>query len=287
MKHSDFPALYQSASDLSQNAQNNFYRAFLGYMIFLAIASGISVVNSSDPNTAIVQALVLFGVLGLAVYLYVVKPERHWYSGRAVAESIKTITWRYVSRAEPFNNSDEIDKHNFVLKLRAIIEQNKDVAGLFEANLNGLQITDKMKSIRAGSSDARLVNYKECRIFDQLSWYAKKAAINKNNVNFYFILLIIVICIAIIFSLTKIQYPKAQFWPTDFFVTVAAGVLSWIQTKRYQELSVSYALTAHEISLIREQANKPMTELELSQFIGDSENAFSREHTQWIARRDS
>jgi len=30
-----------------------------------------------------------------------------------------------------------------------------------------------------------------------------------------------------------------------------------------------------------------MTDQELSKFIGDAENAFSREHTQWIVRKDN
>ena len=59
-----------------------------------------------------------------------------------------------------------------------------------------------------------------------------------------------------------------------------------MQAKRYSELAASYALTAHEISLIREQALNPSTEEEFSKFVSDAENAFSREHTQWSARRD-
>ena len=141
--------------------------------------------------------------------------------------------------------------------------------------------------MRQQSTAERLTYYRANRIVDQQTWYAKKAAANKRLVDRFFIALLATIGIAILFSITKVQYPTASFWPTDFFVTLAAGLLSWIQAKRFQELSASYALAAHEISLIRQQAGVAMNDIELSKFIGDSENAFSREHTQWIARKDN
>ncbi|MDQ0070148.1 hypothetical protein J2W34_001933 [Variovorax boronicumulans] len=287
MKHTDYPALYQSASDLTQKSQDAFFRAFVAHMGLLAGATAISIFNSPEPEVAIFQAMILLGALGCAIYLFSARPDRHWYSGRAVTESIKTITWRYISRAEPFNNSDAIDSHQFGLILRAIVEQNKELVGLLTTHLDEAQISNEMQTLRQNSVVHRLDYYREHRIVDQQSWYAKKASNNRRMVNKSFFLLMLTIGLAIFFSIAKVRYPTALYWPTDFFVTVAAGVLSWIQAKRYQELSVSYSLTAHEISLIRQQAGGPMSDAEFSKFVGDSENAFSREHTQWVARKDS
>lgn len=287
MKHSEYPALYQSASDLSQRSQNAFFLAFLLHMGLLAIAAAISVANSSQAEVAIVQSMVLIGAFGCAIYLFFVRPERQWYAGRAVAESIKTSTWRYITRAEPFNNSDEADRHNFRLKLKAIVEQNRDVAGLLVTHLDGVQISDEMENLRKTSEIQRLEYYRIHRIVDQQTWYAKKASANKKKVNRYFLALLLTIGISIFLSIAKVRYPTVLYWPTDFFVTVAAALLSWIQAKRFQELSVSYALAAHEISLIREQAATGMNADALSKFVGDAENAFSREHTQWTARKDT
>jgi len=286
MRPEEYPALHQSASDLSKQSQNAFFYAFLSHMALLTLASAISVINSAEPALAIFQAMVLLGALGCAVYLYLVRPDRHWYSARAVAESVKTITWRYVSRAEPFNGSDANDKHNFGVKLRSILEQNKDIAGFLTTHLADGQVSDEMERLRSTSLDDRQTYYREKRIIDQQSWYAVKSATNKHKVKRYFGALMIVILVAIFFALAKIMFPKALFWPTDLFVTIAAGLLSWIQAKKFQELSISYALTAHEISLIRQQSDSLMSEDEFSKFVGDSENAFSREHTQWVARKD-
>jgi hypothetical protein len=287
MKRSDYPALYQSASDLSEKSQSAFFWTFLSHMALLAIASAISVLNSPCPEVAILQALILIGALGCAIYLFLVRPERQWYSGRAVAESIKTSTWRYVTRAEPFNNSDEYDRKNFRLKLKAIVEQNKEISGLLFTHLDGVQISKSMESLRQTTTDQRLDYYRTHRIIEQQTWYANKAGANRKKVKRYFIALLLTIGSSILFSIAKVRYPTAPYWPTDFLVTVAAALLSWIQAKRFQELSASYSLAAHEISLIRDQAATPMNENDFSNFVGDAENAFSREHTQWIARKDN
>jgi hypothetical protein len=68
-------------------------------------------------------------------------------------------------------------------------------------------------------------------------------------------------------------------------IVVAAAIIGWIQIKRYSELASAYALTAHEIGIIEERARSAYTNEAFSQFVNDAEQAFSREHTQWVARQ--
>jgi hypothetical protein len=74
--------------------------------------------------------------------------------------------------------------------------------------------------------------------------------------------------------------------PTGTFSTLAAAAMAWLQVKRYQELAQSYLLAAHELGLIEAQSLHVHTEVELSAFVANAENAISREHTMWVARRD-
>jgi hypothetical protein len=57
--------------------------------------------------------------------------------------------------------------------------------------------------------------------------------------------------------------------------------------KRHSELTASYNLTAHEIGIIKGNAEAVETESEFSDFVNEAELAFSREHTQWVARKDA
>jgi hypothetical protein len=287
MKEEDFPALYRSADDLSQESQRHFFSALLLHLGLLVSAAILSIVSFPHWSVAVFQLLALLGALSCSIYLFSKRPDRYWYAGRAVAESIKTVTWRYVCRAEPFQCDDAIARSDFQQKLKAIVDQNKDVAQALTKYLDARQITDAMTQMRAHSLEDRRATYAACRIKDQLTWYAKKAAFNRKMSNGFFWALIVTNGIAVLCAILRVTFVTVPFWPTDIFVATAASLLSWMQAKRFSELASSYALAAHEIGLIREQSLQPSTDEQLSLFVGDAENAFSREHTQWVARKDA
>ncbi|WP_339927769.1 hypothetical protein [uncultured Cobetia sp.] len=46
------------------------------------------------------------------------------------------------------------------------------------------------------------------------------------------------------------------------------------------------SLTANEIGIIKTKLQYSNTDSDFSDFVRDAENAFSREHTQWIAKTE-
>ena len=286
MQEQDFPALYRSADDLSLESQTHFFCALKLHLLFLVAATILSI--ASIPHWAIsaLQLLALLGALSCSVYLFGWRPDRYWYAGRAVAESIKTITWRYVCRAEPFQSDDAVAKSAFQQKLKSIIDQNREVAQALTEHLDAPQITSVMANMRMSSLDERKLTYANNRIKDQHTWYAKKAVFNRRTSNGFFWALIASNSVAVVCAILRIKFVEVPFWPTDVFVAASASLLSWMQAKRFSELASSYALAAHEISLIRENSLQPINDQQFSLFVGDAENAFSREHTQWVARKD-
>lgn len=287
MKDSDFPGLYKAADTLSGNAQSRFFTALILNLLFLVLAAVVSVINYPHWGSAVIQALLLGCATASSVFLALVRPERLWYSGRAVAESIKTITWRYVTKAEPFHETDGIAKKIFLEKLKAIFAQNQGVSGKLITHISEKQISPVMVQLRSDSFDARRKNYIKFRVNDQLDWYEKKAKFNKGASEIFFAALIFTNFLAFICAFVKIANVQYRYFPTDILIVIAASLLTWMQAKRFSELSASYALTAHEISIIREQADELISDDGLSLFVGDAENAFSREHTQWVARKDN
>ena len=286
MQEHDFPALYRSADELALASQAHFFLALRVHLATLIVAAILSIVSIPHWTVAALQLLALLGALGCSIYLFALRPDRLWYAGRAVAESIKTITWRYVCRAEPFQGDDAAARNDFRQKLKAVVEQNREVVQLLTEHLGGAQITPVMDQMRARPLDERRAIYATSRIEDQLTWYARKAAFNRRMSKGFFWALIAINSIAVVCAIVRIACPDQTFWPTDVFVAAAASLLSWMQAKRFSELAGSYALAAHEIGLIREQSLLPDTDENFSLFVGDAENAFSREHTQWTARKD-
>jgi len=285
LQFTDYPALYRSADDESLDAQNRFYGALGTNIICLIFSAFISAVDIKSSWASILQVILLLVSLAMSIYLATARPERVWYNGRAVAESVKTSTWRYMMKAEPFDQDIGADQF-FTMRLKEIFDQNLNFAKLLTRFSGDSQITVAMQNIRLLALEERKKFYENQRVSEQQIWYSKKAQQNKKKANKFFIILCSFNGAALICAIFKIKYPETSFWPTDAFVTCAAAAISWIQAKRFQEHSASYALASYEIGFIKEQLVIINSENGFSLFVGDAENAFSREHTQWSARKD-
>ncbi len=89
---------------------------------------------------------------------------------------------------------------------------------------------------------------------------------------------------AIAMLLYRIKEPTISL-PIEVIATAAAAALTWLQAKKHNELNSSYTLTTHEIVLIKGESDAIHDENQLSEYVINSEAAFSREHTQWVARK--
>jgi SMODS and SLOG-associating 2TM effector domain 3/SMODS and SLOG-associating 2TM effector domain 1 len=287
MTEDDFPPLYQAADAASQDVQKKFFWALGGNLALLVIVAIMSAANVKTSTFALLQMIPLVGTLALTFYLAIVQPQRIWYGTRALAESVKTISWRYMMRAEPFNQGNAADREHFRQLLTDIFISNKSVSAYAVTMTAGPQITQSMTDVRNLSLRERITLYETQRVHEQHEWYNGKAAANKRSSKRWFGLLIAMNILALGFAVGKVACPTANFWLTDILVSAAGSVMAWLQTKRFQELAASYTLTAHEIGLIRSTLPDPAGERIFSVYVGDAENAFSREHTQWQARRDA
>lgn len=282
MKEEDFPSFFQSADELSKNQQKKFYMHFGGHLILLALATILSFITPASIISSIIQAFIIAFVFYCSYILYSQRPDQKWYGARALAESLKTISWRYVTKAEPFHekSSDEL----FESTVKEMIEQNTEIKKYMLPKATPI-ISTKMKEFRNSEFLIRKKRYKLERIENQFNWYTNKAKFNIKRSEIFFIILLSINAITLLLAITRIWNLDATFWITDFFIASACGILSWIQAKKYSELAASYNQTAHDISFSLNMIDR-IKEEDFSKFIGDTENAFSREHTQWLARKD-
>ncbi|PHZ84659.1 DUF4231 domain-containing protein [Paremcibacter congregatus] len=281
------PALFQSADMASLKAQSRYYFALKSYLILLVIAALIAFYFPNESYGALASVSLFLITLGILIWLNVQKPEDTWYNGRAVAESIKTRSWRWVMRAEPYDHEvpEEQIRKEFLSDLKSILNQNKSLSGHLDSqNNNGNAISDEMKEIRNLPLEERLEIYKKERVGDQATWYGKKALFNKRKAKQWFIISIILHSLAVFMLLYRVKEPSISL-PIEVVATAASAVLTWLQSKKHNELNSSYSLAAHEIVLIKSEAEDVESEKLLSNFVVNSESAFSREHTQWSARK--
>ena len=287
IKEEDFPALYKSADSASLKAQSAYFNALKCYLILLIIAALVSFSYPADVYAAIASASLFLITLGILIWLKVQKPEDTWYNGRAVAESVKTRTWRWMMKAEPYESdgpNEQVQKE-FLNDLKAILNQNRSLSHELEWTPDlGEAISGAMIDIRSLPWEKRLEVYVSERIDNQSHWYSKKSQLNKRLSKKWFVVSIVMHSLAILLLLYRIKEPSASL-PIEVVATAASAVLTWVQAKKHNELNSSYALAAHEIVLIKGESVSVTEENHLSEFIINSESAFSREHTQWVARK--
>lgn len=291
---SDMPAIFRSADKGALRAQRQFLwvvRVELALLIAVAIVTAVSIGEDSFRNEmAGTAAAILSLTIILTSIRRIARPERQWYESRALAESVKTVTWRYMMCAEPYRNDvglSETDQ-NFGANLLQMLEQQSRILEKLGGQFaNDPQITEKMRSVRTLDSEDRKDAYLSGRVQDQRNWYSAKAEVNRNLESRWFVAIVTTESLALISAITFIIWSD---WTINFaaiFSGLAVAFLAWLQIKKHNELAQSYAMAAHELGLINDQALHVHTEEELSKFVSDSENAMSREHTMWLARKDA
>lgn len=288
---SDLPGLFQSADKTSNSEQKKFFISIGIYLILIILTSiiGFLISLDSQPYLKIFSAVIFFATLSITIWRKIQKPDNTWYNGRAVAESVKTRSWRFMMCAEPYFN--DLQAYNirksFIDDLKTILKQNESLIKKIGTNTSLEDpITQKMDQIRNLSTSQRFEIYRDQRITNQALWYKKNTKKNKRFADVYFWIMVGLHLVVIILLLSTISNNDVIL-PIGVFAALASSILTWIQSKKYSELVSSYSLTTHEIILMKSEVIEILDgqEQDLSNYVMNCENAFSREHTQWFARK--
>lgn len=286
---SNYPGLYQAADSASMSAQKKYKVLMAIDLTLMILAAGLAIYNFQQIEGrflvySVSGVFLLFGLI-ITIVLRTKKYEDIWYQGRALAESCKTLTWRYVTSSESFENSETADE-KFIERLNDLSKEFKELNKELNAKiLSSPIITKKMVDIRNLNLLERKQFYIENRINDQKTWYSNEAETNKKRYSLWFCLIIISQVLAIISVVYLIKFPSSNWNLVGLFTTISSAVISWLQIKQHQELKQAYTTAAQELNFIQASAGQVTTDDELSEFVLDSENAISREHTLWLAQK--
>jgi hypothetical protein len=234
----------------------------------------------------LVLLIVLAALLSLKFFR---RQDQKWYQARALAESVKTLSWRFAMKAHPFASQDLHAAESELLKnFSALLAANDVIAtGLAEQGNAEKQLTDWMVSCRSLSLKGRAEIYLRERIQNQRRWYAAKARANSiARARWVAAAFVIYLFCALTLFGDELGMPKISIL-LDPMIVMVTGIVGWLQVKRHSELSASYGLTAHEIGFLESRIPRLDTEERFSEFVNEAELAFSREHTQWLARQDT
>ena len=153
-------------------------------MLVLAAAFGLFTWQTAGGDLAGIGAAVAFVVALLAeLYLLQARPDRLWYDGRAVAESAKTLTWRYLVGGSPFGREEVNEREADKLLLDRFRQITGNLGGAHLVPITGAaeQISPAMRRYRSLPLEERRELYRNERIGGQQSWYARTARWNERR----------------------------------------------------------------------------------------------------------
>lgn len=280
-----FPALFTSADTSSNDHQRQFLNLLRAEYGLLFVAAVFSMNLSTSAWYYALFACVFAGTL-VCLFLRSKKPEQDWYKCRALAESVKTSTWRYAMRADPFGGASAPAKAEFIKYLGQVLSSNQQIGEKISGkDASGSQTTPEMETIRGLAWNARRAVYLDQRVGDQRGWYSRKAQVNRRLGRRWAWISFGIYAAAFALVLYRVVDPTWSTLPIEPLIVAGSIVVGWSQVKKFNELASTYTLTAHEIGLLEAKISDVENETEFGEFVNEAEQAFSREHTQWVARQ--
>ena len=285
MEQIEYPALFHGSDEASNGFQRNYLRLVRAQYALLILAAICAMAYFPHDSLwfRIVNALIFFASIACLMGGVVFRPEQSWYKCRALAESVKTVSWRYMMKAAPFDVEDA--RETFRQHLLELFKANKETAEKITADWAAqVQLTGQMETVRSKDLEARKSFYLENRVHDQSTWYVAKAKANSRAGWNWAVAAVVAYLLGAVLVLLPSEYPKSE-WPVEPVIVTAAAILGWIQVKKFGELTAAYKVTASEIGFLAPVIESAKDDAAMSAAINDAELAFSREHTLWLARQ--
>jgi hypothetical protein len=291
LRDSDLPGVYQTANGESIASQRWYLRLTKGRLSFVILAAACgawaAVVNTPEglqKSLAAAAVACFFLALSAEILLLTRSPEDVWYHGRAVAESSKTLAWRYAMRADPFAASEDVDEVDRRMKerLQELLSESPIANEL--PPIVGDPITVAMRGLRESTLEDRKRAYLHGRVDEQKSWYAKKAEFNNRRASAWrFALIAFELAGALWALLVLTDVTKLAL--DGVLASMVAGAGAWLEVKQFDNLSQAYGLTATELTFALSDGESVADEAGWATYVNSAEQAISREHTMWLARR--
>ncbi|WP_322411710.1 DUF4231 domain-containing protein [Microbacterium invictum] len=279
------PGVHDAANSASARGQTAYVRlsaARLLSLLIATLAAALGIVISGFDFSGLVL-LVAFVAAALAeIALIRFQPERDWYAGRAVAESTKTLAWRFAVQGEPFGpNVSEADAQSLLReRVEEVLQRGRDRINVGPGDAI---LTESMIELRSSPFSVRRNAYLMHRTEDQRHWYSSNARKNEVRATSWRYGLLLGELIAVVAAAIALGRDK----PFDFagiIAAVVAGGAAWLAIKQYSQLTSAYRVAAAELA-VQADVLRRVAVNDWPQAVADAEEAISREHTMWLATR--
>ncbi len=285
------PELFRVADSASQQGQRRSITLARWELLLLTAAAAAG--SADGPVYAWLAAVAYLATVCFAVVVSRQNPQGLWYEGRAAAESVKTLAWKFAVRADAYQPPPTTlpDAEGlYELQLRGILRAFRDSRAFPQPTSGRAEVTETMRGLREQPLAVRREVYLRERVQVQHDWYQSKARYCTAASRLTGLLGIVLPALGLVLAVMR----ALGYFSYDALGTVsavAASVAAWAQLRQYRPLAAAYQLAADELELVHAQLAQldlaePDAEELWARLARDAEDAVSREHTTWQARRE-
>ena len=195
---------------------------------------------------------------------------------RAAAETLKSDTYLYIFKAEPYDSSS----------LDIIALDRLEKIRLANAEIPYLVVSNEEALADLPPENMDIEAYIEERVTGQIKWFEKKSGYFQarlkryKNVMYAFGFVGVILGSAGAFS----EYAKFTSVWIAFATSASAAISSYVATNRYQTILLSYQNTALRLKsiLARYRRSGKATHLAMCEFVFACEDELARERAEWV-----
>jgi hypothetical protein len=287
----DYPTLFRAADAASRRARLAHTRLFGTELALLLVAAATGALQSIMPGTSGAWARALPAVLLVAALVVKLanrlqRFDEQWFDGRAVAETVKSASWRYAMSVRPYDEDGIQPDITFAEALGETLAARPALAAHLHRLPGGDRqvISERMRELRQLTPEQQRAVYLVARVDDQEAWYAGKSQSNAWSATIWFWVSLgfegLALAVAIVVAITGVRIELI-----GLLAAISASATAWTQLGRHDELAKSYGLAAHELMLLRVRLAMREGAEVFRQGVEETESAISREHTMWMAKR--
>jgi hypothetical protein len=143
---------------------------------------------------------------------------------------------------------------------------------------------DQLRVLRGAPLQRRQASYRKQRLEDQANWYSKRAGEHRSKARRWRAVMF-ASQLAGVAGATLKGLGVVDVDVLSLFATMAAAAAGWIAAGDYTETARAYDFAALELQGALGSFDRVEDESEWARYVADCEQAMSREHTMWLARR--
>jgi len=279
------PDTYEYFNNLSKYCHSKYLSSIALQLIFLVLIAIFSILPAS-VMLHISLLILLIIVLILMILQYKDNFIEGWQKSRFLAESILSNFWLAFFRIDFYDNDYEITLSKLHEKI-GNLKLEIDVSNYYSLQKREIKDNDNpdwLVNNYNNTIDIKKQFYIENRLDDQINWYNIKSEKNRKSSIRNYRLGIAIMGLGSILTILSIVKIIPNLSYLGLFTTLSASIFSWKQTRKYDELKITYSVTLDELIDLKNKICTASTENEIKDLICNIENAISREHKLWYSK---